>query len=125
MMLTKLALFAGGMLFGTAGLKILSSRDAKKVYAHTAAAVIRAKDSVMETVSAIRENADDILADAKAINASRCAEEGECVVEDCSSPCGGPAEDKPCCCNPAEEPCRCGDKAADEPCCCGENADKE
>ena len=28
----KLGLFAGGVLFGTAGIKILSSKDAKKCY---------------------------------------------------------------------------------------------
>ena len=39
-----LGLFAAGVLFGTAGLKILGSKDAKKVYAHTTAAVLRAKD---------------------------------------------------------------------------------
>lgn len=33
----KLGLFAGGVLFGTAGLKILTSRDAKKVYTQTTA----------------------------------------------------------------------------------------
>ena len=33
----KLGLFAGGVLFGTAGIRILSSREAKKVYAHTTA----------------------------------------------------------------------------------------
>ena len=32
-----LGLFAAGVLFGTAGLKILSSKDAKKVYSHTTA----------------------------------------------------------------------------------------
>lgn len=47
-------LFAAGVLFGTAGLKILGSKDARKVYAHTTAAVLRAKDSVMQTVTAIR-----------------------------------------------------------------------
>lgn len=56
------------MLFGTAGIKVLSSKDAKKVYTHTTAAVLRAKDSVMETVTTVRENAEDIYADAKAIN---------------------------------------------------------
>lgn len=30
--LKNLALFAGGVLFGTAGVKILSSKDVKKVY---------------------------------------------------------------------------------------------
>ena len=29
-----LALFAGGVLFGSAGIKLLSSKDAKKVYIH-------------------------------------------------------------------------------------------
>ena len=28
----KIGLFAGGVLFGTAGIKVLSSGDAKKVY---------------------------------------------------------------------------------------------
>lgn len=31
----KTGLFAAGVLFGTAGLKMLGSKDAKKVYAHT------------------------------------------------------------------------------------------
>ena len=43
-----LGLFAAGVLFGTAGLKILGSKDAKKVYSHTTAAVLRAKDCVMQ-----------------------------------------------------------------------------
>ena len=46
-----LGLFAAGVLFGTAGLKILSSKDAKKVYSHTTAAVLRAKDCVMQAVT--------------------------------------------------------------------------
>lgn len=74
-MFGKLGLFAGGVLFGTAGIKILSSKDAKKVYTHTTAAALRAKESVMTTVTKVRENADDILADAKAINEQRAAAE--------------------------------------------------
>ena len=65
----KLGLFAAGVLFGTAGIKLLGSRDAKKVYAHTTAAALRAKEDVMKTVTAVREGADDIYAEAKAINA--------------------------------------------------------
>lgn len=64
----KIALFAGGALFGSAGIKLLTSRDAKKVYAHTTAAALRVKESVMETVTTAQENAADILADAKDIN---------------------------------------------------------
>ena len=80
--LGKFGLFAAGVLFGTAGVKLLSSKDAKRVYTHTTAAVLRAKDSVMTTVTAVRENAGDILADAKQINEARAAKEAEAVVED-------------------------------------------
>ena len=80
----KFGLFAAGVLFGTAGIKMLSSKDAKKVYTHTTAAVLRAKDSVMETVTAVRENAEDIYADAKAINQQRAQQEADAVIEDAS-----------------------------------------
>ena len=80
----KLAMFAAGVLFGTAGIKVLSSKDAKKAYAHTTAAVLRAKDSVMETVTTVRENAEDIYAEAKAINQQRADEAAAAVVEDTS-----------------------------------------
>ena len=80
----KFGLFAAGVLFGTAGIKVLSSKDAKKVYTHTTAAVRRAKDSGMETVTAVRENAEDIYADAKAINQQRAQQEADAVIEDAS-----------------------------------------
>ena len=67
-MMKKIGLFAAGVLFGTAGIKLLGSRDAKKVYAHTTAAALRAKEDVMKTVTAVREGTDDIYAEAKAIN---------------------------------------------------------
>ena len=71
----KLGIFAGGVLFGTAGVKLLSSKDAKKVYTNCTAAVLRAKDSVMNTASTVQENAEDILAEAKQINEERAAKE--------------------------------------------------
>ena len=67
----KIALFVGGVVFGSAGFKLLSSSDAKKVYTQTTAAVLRMKDSTMETVNKVQEQAGDILADAKAINEAR------------------------------------------------------
>ena len=70
-----LAVFAGGVLFGSAGLKLLSSRDAKKAYTHAAAAALRMKESVMETVTTVQENAADILASAKELNARRAVQE--------------------------------------------------
>ena len=69
----KLALFLGGVVFGSAGFKVLSSKDAKKVYTQTTAAVLRMKDCTMQTVNKVQEEAGDILADAKAINESRAA----------------------------------------------------
>ena len=81
----KVSLFAAGVLFGTVGVKLLTSKDAKKVYAHTTAAALRAKESVMTTATAVRESADDIYAEAKAINDQRAQAEGEAVVEDASA----------------------------------------
>ncbi len=81
----KVGLFAGGVLFGTAGIKLLGSKDACKVYAHTTAAALRAKDSVMTTVTALREGAEDVYADAKAINERRAEAEAAAVVEDTSA----------------------------------------
>ena len=39
----KIGLFFGVALFGSAGLKLLGSRDAKALYAHTVAAYLRCK----------------------------------------------------------------------------------
>ena len=80
--LKNLALFAGGVLFGTAGVKILSSKDVKKVYVEGTAAVLRARDCVMKTAETIQENAEDILAEAKQINEKRAAEEAAAVQEE-------------------------------------------
>ena len=78
----KIGLFLGGVLFGTAGIKILSSKDAKKAYVQCTAAALRAKDSVMKTVTTVQENAGDVLAEAKQINERRAAEEAASVQED-------------------------------------------
>lgn len=81
--LKKVGLFAGGVLFGTAGVKILTSKDAKKLYTNVTAAVLRAKECVMTVVSNAKENAGDILADAKNINEERI--KAEEVIEDTSA----------------------------------------
>ena len=78
----NVALFAGGVLFGTAGVKLLSSRDAKNVYVKGTAAVLRAKDCLIKTAETVQENAEDILAEAKQINEERAAEEEAAVQED-------------------------------------------
>ena len=78
----KSGLFAAGVLFGTAGIKILSSKDAKKVYSQTTAAVLRMKDCVMNTVTNVQEEAGDIYATAQEINEKRAVADAEQVVED-------------------------------------------
>ena len=74
---TKLACFAGGALFGSFGVKLLSSKDAKKAYFPMTAAGLRMKDSVMETVTTGPENAGDILSSAKQLNGDPAAKGGE------------------------------------------------
>ncbi len=92
---TKLACFVGGVLFGSLGFKLLTSKDAKKVYTHVTAAGLRMKDSVMETVVSVQENAGDILASAKDLNEERAAkdelEKAEAQICDCEEDC------KECC----------------------------
>ena len=87
----KTGIFAAGVAFGTAGIKILSSKDAKKVYTSCTAAVLRAKECVMNTVSTVQENAGDIYEGAKEINEERAAkaeaesfEDAEVVTEETS-----------------------------------------
>jgi len=71
----KIGLFASGVLFGTAGVKVLGSKDAKKFYINCLAAGLRAKDCVMTTATNIQENAEDIYAEAQQINEERAAKE--------------------------------------------------
>ena len=78
----KIALFVGGALFGSAGFKLLGSKDARKVYTNVTAAVLRCKDQVMRDVETVQENCADILTDAKAINEARTAKEEAAFIED-------------------------------------------
>ncbi len=78
----KSGIFAAGVLFGTAGIKVLSSRDARKVYTQGAAAVLRAKECVMNTAAVVQENAEDILAEARQINEDRKAADAAREVAD-------------------------------------------
>ena len=78
----KLGLFAAGALAGSYGIRILTGRDDKKVYTHTTAAVLRMKDEVMKDVASIRENAEDIAAEAKEINEERQRQYDAQLIED-------------------------------------------
>ena len=73
----KIALFVGGVVFGSAGFKLLSSSDAKKVYTQTTAAVLRMKDSTMETVSKVQDETRNAKINLKDSNSSRNSEKTE------------------------------------------------
>ena len=78
----KIGIFAGGVLFGTAGIKILSSKDAKKVYTNCTAAALRAKDVIVDKATVIQENCTDIYEAAKQINEERAAEDKESEIDE-------------------------------------------
>ncbi len=75
MKLKGIGLFALGTLFGLEGIKLLSSKDAKKVYSHCTAGVLRIKDSVFDQVTTLQENCTDIYKEAKDINEERSKKE--------------------------------------------------
>ncbi len=75
-------LFALGTLFGLEGIKLLTSREAKTVYAHCTAGVLRAKDEVMNQVTTLQENCEDIYEQAKAINEEIARKEMEEMFAD-------------------------------------------
>jgi hypothetical protein len=74
--------FAAGVFFGTAGIKALSGKDARKVYTQVTAAALRAKECVLDVVANVQENAEDIYAEACQINEERAAEENPFFDED-------------------------------------------
>ncbi len=78
----KVGIFALGTLFGYEGIRLLASKDAKKVYTHGTAAVLRAKDNVLTQVTTLQENCSDIYADAKEINEDRIKKAEESEAED-------------------------------------------
>ena len=73
----KSSVFAGGVLFGSLGLKLLASKDAKHVYAKAVATSYKLKDD--ETVSTVKQHADDVLEEAKDLYAEE--KSAELVVE--------------------------------------------
>ena len=81
----KIALFVGGTLFGSAGFKVLGSRDARKFYTEVTAAVLRCKDQIMRDVETVQETCSDIVADAKIINEERAAEAEVNFIEDAAT----------------------------------------
>ena len=73
----KLGLFAAGTLFGTAGIKVLTSKDARKVYTEVTAAALRAEaegkasgqSDLQSQAEAIRESLAGLRTEAAALEA--------------------------------------------------------
>lgn len=77
----KLISFLGGLVAGPLGLKVLASKEAKTVYAHVTAAALCAGESASRCMTQIREETDDILADAKQINAEKKDQAAEVIAD--------------------------------------------
>ena len=82
----ELGLFLGGLLMGTAGIRVLTSDDARKVYVEGTAAALRGKEEVMTTATTLRENCEDIYEEAIEVNEKRAAKKAakaeEEIIED-------------------------------------------
>lgn len=67
----NLIIFAGGIVTGLVGRKVVKTDKVRKTIVKTLAQGMMAKDCVMEEYTNIREEADDICAEAKAIAAAK------------------------------------------------------
>lgn len=73
---------ACGFLLGTVGVKALTSIDAKKAYTQVVARAFRCVDEMTKTATIVKENCDDIVADAKEINEDIYEEERKRRIAD-------------------------------------------
>ena len=83
----KSSLFLGGVAFGTLGLKILASKEAKKGYSKALAKAYKLKDELDASVSVVKQHGDDVLQDAKYLYEQEKKEEQldsllKCYIED-------------------------------------------
>ncbi|NMM61905.1 DUF1490 domain-containing protein [Clostridium sp. P21] len=60
----KSLIFAGGVLVGTLGLKLLKSKTAKKFYVKTLAGGMKIKNDAQNLCETIREDAEDMCYEA-------------------------------------------------------------
>lgn len=69
--------FVGGMVFGSAGFKLLGSKDAKNCYTKALAAGMRGYDALAKSGQKLQSGAEEIVANAKEINEERKLQEAE------------------------------------------------
>ena len=65
------ALFIGGMIAGSVGSKVVACPCFKKAAVQTTAAVLKAKEGIMNTVTKVQENVEDEIAEAKEVNEAK------------------------------------------------------
>lgn len=65
------ALFIGGMIAGSVGSKVAACPCFKKAAVQTTAAVLKAKEGIMNTVTKVQENVEDVIAEAKEVKAEQ------------------------------------------------------
>ncbi|WP_347300894.1 DUF6110 family protein [Dolosigranulum savutiense] len=61
--------FVGGLLAGTVGLKVLTSKTTKKMASHAVAQSLKVKESIDDSLSTAKQHLDDVYEDGKAIYA--------------------------------------------------------
>lgn len=89
----KAGIFVGGMLFATKGIEILKSKQAHDFCVDATALGLRLRDEAMKAVTAVREECEDVVAEAiirNKVNELR-TEEPE-VIEDKSVKKAAPAK---------------------------------
>ena len=65
---SKSGLFTMGVLFGTAGIKMLKSDKAHKGYVRVLAEVLKGREAVSDGLTILKESADDIYEEARFLN---------------------------------------------------------
>lgn len=78
--MTKIGIAVGVVALGTAGVILLTSDDAKKVYTKVTAAALRAGDAVKDSFVGIADSCREILDDAMDYNAERAAAKEDAAV---------------------------------------------
>ncbi len=89
-------IFAAGAATGLALLSLLKTKKARDIAVKSVAGGIMLKDKFLETAANIKEEADDICAEAKVAAKGSCSCGGGCGCEESSCGCG-------------EGSCGCGD----------------
>lgn len=78
----KVLSFGTGILFGVLAEKAIKSKLVKKVAVSTVAGGLKVKESIDKTIEVVKENAEDIVAEAKLKNLVEEKEASKETIED-------------------------------------------